>query len=105
MFFEVRVEPAIAVARFWITLMGEKEQYAAELEPKWRAGNRALGFLEGHLAGREWLVGDAYSAADISIYGYTHVAHEGEFDLAQYHGVQAWVDRVTAVPGHIAMSD
>ena len=106
MFFEqYELEPSIASARFWITLMGAKEQYLAELEPKWRAGNRALGFLEGHLAGREWLVGDAYSAADISIYGYTHVAGEGEFDLSQYPNVQAWVDRVTAVPGHVAMSD
>ena len=78
----------------------------SRIEEKWRAGNRALGFLESHLAtGREWLVSDAYSAADISIYGYTHVAEEGEFDLSQYPSVQAWVDRVTAVPGHVAMSD
>ena len=88
MFFEqYEVEPTIAVARFWITVLGEQEKYAAELEGKWRAGNRALAALDEHLGGREWLVGDAYSVADISLYGYTHVADEGGFDLAQYPSV------------------
>jgi glutathione S-transferase len=104
MFFEqYEVEPAIAVARFWISILGERD--AAKLEPKWAAGNRALGVLDGHLDGREWLVGDAYSAADISLYGYTHVAGEGEFDLSRYPGVEAWLARVAAVPGHVTMDD
>src|SRR5580765_3091297 len=61
MFFEqYEVEPSIAVARFWIALLGERDRYATELESKWRAGNRALAALDGHLDGREWLVGDAF---------------------------------------------
>ena len=52
MFFEqYEVEPSIAVARFWIALLGEREKYAEELEAKWRAGNRALAALDGHLDG------------------------------------------------------
>jgi glutathione S-transferase len=102
MFFEqYEVEPAIAVARFWITVLGEQEKYAAELEGKWRAGNRALAALDEHLGGRQWLVGDAYSVADISLYGYTHMADEGGFDLGQYPAVQAWTARVAARPGHV----
>ena len=50
MFFEqYEVEPSIAVARFWIALLGEREKYADELEPKWSAGNRALAAPDGHL--------------------------------------------------------
>jgi glutathione S-transferase len=102
MFFEqYEVEPNLAVARFWISVLGEREKYAAELEGKWRAGNRVLAALDEHLDGREWLVGDAYSIADISLYGYTHVADEGGFELAQYSNVQAWLDRVAARPGHV----
>ena len=41
------------------------------------AGNRALAALDEHLAGRDWLVGDAFSIADISLYAYTHVAERG----------------------------
>jgi glutathione S-transferase len=102
MFFEqYEIEPNIAVARFWITLLGEREQHAAELEAKWRGGNRGLAALDGHLGGREWLVGDAFSIADISLYGYVHLADEGGFDLGQYPNVRAWVDRVAARPGHV----
>jgi glutathione S-transferase len=102
MFFEqYEVEPNLAVARFWISVLGEREKYAAELEEKWRAGNKTLAALDEHLDGREWLVGDAYSIADISLYGYTHVADEGGFELAQYPNVQAWLDRVAAQPGHV----
>ena len=102
MFFEqYEVEPAIAVARFWITVLGEQEKYAAELEGKWQAGSRVLAALDEHLDGREWLVGNAYSIADISLYGYTHVAEEGGFELARYAKVQAWLARVAARPGHV----
>jgi glutathione S-transferase len=105
MFFEqYEVEPAIAVARFWISILGEREKYAAELEPKWRAGNRALAALDEHLTGREWLVGDGYSIADISLYAYTHVADEGGFDLGRYPAVGAWLDRVASRPGHVPIA-
>jgi glutathione S-transferase len=104
MFFEqYEVEPNLAVARFWISILDRREQYAAELEGKWQGGNRALAILEEHLADREWLVGDAFSIADVSLYGYTHVAEEGGFDLGAYTAVRAWLDRVAAQPGHVPM--
>jgi glutathione S-transferase len=104
MFFEqYEVEPSIAVARFWITLLGERDRYVAELESKRRAGNRALAALDAHLDGREWLVGDAFTVADISVYAYTHLAEEGDFDLGEYPNVRAWIERVAAVPGHVPL--
>ena len=104
MFFEqYEVEPTVAVARFWITLLGEREKYAEELESKWRAGNRALAALEGHLDGRDWLVGDRFTIADISLYAYSHLAEEGDFDLERYPNVQTWIEHVAAVPGYIRL--
>ncbi|HZQ64795.1 MAG TPA: glutathione S-transferase family protein [Gaiellaceae bacterium] len=105
MFFEqYEVEPNLAVARFWIAILGDRDGHAAELDAKWRGGYRALDALEGHLAGRDWLVGDAYSAADISLYAYTHLAEEGGFDLGGYPAVRAWLDRVAGTPGHVTIS-
>jgi glutathione S-transferase len=105
MFFEqYEVEPAIAVARFMITLLGEREKYADELESKWRAGNKALAAVEGHLEGRDWLVADSFTIADISVYAYTHLAEDGDFDLGRYPQVQAWIERVSAVPGYIPLA-
>lgn len=104
MFFEqYEVEPTVAVARFWITLLDERATYAEELESKWRAGNRALAALEDHLDGRNWLVGDRFTIADISLYAYTHLAEEGGFDLGQYPALQRWIERVTAVPGYVPL--
>ena len=102
MFFEqYEIEPAIGVARFWISILGQRDE--EKLEPKWAAGNKGLAALDAHLAGRDWIVGSTYSVADISLYGYTHVADEGEFDLSQYPNVQAWLARVAAAPGHIPL--
>ena len=60
--------------------------------------------MEGHLAGREFLVGGRYTIADIALYAYTHVAGEGGFDLAGYPAIGAWLDRVAAEPGHVTIT-
>ena len=57
--------------------------------------------MESHLAGREFLVGECYTIADISLYAYTHVAPEGGFDLSGYPAINTWLDRVAAQPGHV----
>jgi glutathione S-transferase len=104
MFFEqYEVEPNIAVARFWISILGQRDEHAAELEGKWRGGIRALDAIEGHLAANEWLVGGAFSVADISVYAYTHVGEEGGFDLAPHPATRAWIERVAGRPGYIPM--
>jgi glutathione S-transferase len=61
--------------------------------------------VERHLeTGREWLVGDGMTLADISLYAYTHVADEGGFELGRYPAIRAWLERVAAVPGHVPIS-
>jgi glutathione S-transferase len=101
MFFEqYDHEPAIAVARFWVT-HGRLDAFADRLPEKMEAGNKALRALERHLDGREWLVGNGMSLADIALYAYTHVAEEGGFDLEAYPHIRAWLDRVAAEPGHV----
>ena len=61
--------------------------------------------MERHLDGLDYFVGDRYSIADIALYAYTHVAHEGGFDLSGFPAVRAWLDRVAAQPGHITIDD
>jgi glutathione S-transferase len=106
MFFEqYEHEPSIAVARFLIAYSQiPREQYERRLPRLWADGAKALGAMERHLSGREWFVGDAMTLADIALYAYTHVADEGEFDLEPFPAVRAWVDRVAAEPGHVAIS-
>jgi glutathione S-transferase len=102
MFFEqYDHEPAIAVVRFWVAYSARSEAFADRLEERMAAGYRALGAMERHLEGRTFLVGGAPSIADIALYAYTHVAHEGGFELGAYPAVAAWLERVAALPGHV----
>jgi glutathione S-transferase len=96
-------EPSLAVVRFWLAYSGQPEAFADRVEGRRSAGYRALDAMEGQLANREWLVGDGMTLADISLYAYTHVAHEGGFDLEPYPAIRAWIDRVAAEPGHVTI--
>ena len=103
MFFEqYSHEPYIAVARFWLTKGIEVS--AENLAERQRVGYLALDAMEGHLAGREYLVGTGYTIADIALYAYTHVAHEGGFDLGGHPEIRAWLNRVAAQPGHVPIT-
>ena len=102
MFFEqYDHEPAIAVARFWLAYSGRAEDFVDRLPERKAAGQRALAAMDDHLNGRNYLVGDRLTLADLALYAYTHVAHEGGFDLAPYPAIRAWLGRVAATPGHV----
>jgi glutathione S-transferase len=104
MFFEqYQLEPTIAVVRFWVAYSGRPEEFETQREAKMKGGKRSLRRLEGGLEGRDYLVGDSLTLADIALYGYTHVAEEGGFSLEPYPAVRAWLDRVAAEPGHVPM--
>ncbi|HSR71127.1 MAG TPA: glutathione S-transferase family protein [Kiloniellales bacterium] len=105
MFFEqYSHEPNIAVARS-ILLHPERNATRAPLLPeRHEKGYAALGVMETHLKDRTFFVGERYSIADMSLYAYTHVAHEGGFDLAPYEAVRAWLARVAAQPGYIPIT-
>ncbi|HWK73396.1 MAG TPA: glutathione S-transferase family protein [Povalibacter sp.] len=99
-FEQYNLEPNIGTARLWVSLLHKtRAELGDKLIEKKKSGYAALDVLEAGLQGREYLVGNRYSLADISLYAYTHVAHEGGFDLAPYPNVRAWCDRVAAQPG------
>ena len=105
MFFEqYSHEPNIATSRFWLKHLEIDDEHRTQLEHKRAAGNAALDVMEDHLKGREWFVGDRPTIADIALYAYTHVADEGGFDLAGYPAIGAWLARVAALPGHVAIT-
>ena len=55
---------------------------------------------------RFWLffVGDGPTLADVSLYAYTHVCEAGGFCLDGHPHVAAWLRRVAALPGFVAMA-
>ena len=98
MFFEQnQVELAIGLPRVWKKF--GIEHHASVFEHYKPRAVAALKVLERHLASREWLVGSAYSVADIALCAYTQLAPDAGHDLAAYPAVSAWLSRVRAQPG------
>lgn len=59
----------------------------------------AYATLDTHLAGRDWIVGDAPSNADFSCCGYLFYPEPFGFDRAEWPNVDAWLGRIEALPG------
>jgi glutathione S-transferase len=59
--------------------------------------------LDSHLTGRKFLVDDLPTIADVAIYSYTAHAPEGGVSLDPYGHVRAWLARIEALPGFVAM--
>jgi len=105
-FEQTRLEPNISPARFFTTILPEhREEKSAEIAEWQRKGHQGLVLLDAHLSKHDFIAGDRYSIADIAVYGYTHVAGEGGFDLSAYPGVMAWLDRIAANPDHVGMNE
>ncbi len=97
-------EPYIAVARFINKYLGLPEDRREEYEAKQKGGHRALAIMENQLKQTTYLTGDSPTTADISLYAYTHVAHEGGFDLSGYPAISQWIQRIQQLPGYVGMS-
>lgn len=55
--------------------------------------------LERHLQGREWIVGDGLTNADLSCCGYLYYPEPFGFERAQWPNINAWLERIAALPG------
>ena len=97
-FEQYNLEPNIGTLRFWLKLGRTRADLGEKLVEKKKNGYAALDVLEESLRDCEYLAAGQYSLADISLYAYTHVAHEGGFDLAPYPAIRAWCERVEKQP-------
>ncbi|MGB3406133.1 MAG: glutathione S-transferase family protein [Jannaschia sp.] len=55
--------------------------------------------LNRHLEGREWIVGDGLTNADLSCCSYLYYPEPFGFDRADWPHIDAWLDRIAALPG------
>jgi len=104
MFFEqCSHEPNIAAVRYWISILGKESQFLEQIEQKRHAGYAALDVMESHLSCNTYFVGEKYSIADIALYAYTHVAHEGGFNLSEYKNINNWFKSIESQPNHVTL--
>lgn len=98
-------EPFIAVARYINKYLGLPQERKAEYESKQAGGHKALAVMDKQLSVSRFLVSEKMTTADVSLYGYTHVAHEGGFDLSSYQHIQRWLKDIEAQPNYRAMEN
>ncbi|WP_298973797.1 glutathione S-transferase family protein [uncultured Roseobacter sp.] len=65
----------------------------------------AYSVLNDHLAGRDWIVGDGITNADISCCGYLYYPEPFGFDRADWPHIDAWLTRISETPGWKAPYD
>ncbi|WP_366519536.1 glutathione S-transferase [uncultured Erythrobacter sp.] len=107
MFFEqYQHEPNVATLRFWLRFVGEanlSDEQQAQIPARRVAGQAALELLDGELADRPFLCGEALTLADITLFAYSHLAGDAGFELGVLGNLSAWIERVKQVPGFAPM--
>lgn len=67
--------------------------------------NGAYAVLNAHLEGRDWIVGDSITNADLSCCGYLYYPEPFGFDRSAYPNIDAWLARLSDTPGWKAPYD
>lgn len=59
----------------------------------------AYAALDTHLRGRDWIVGDAPTNADLSCCGYLYYPEPFGFDRGDWPGIDRWLGNIERIPG------
>lgn len=99
-FEQERVMAGIGGARFRL-VTGRATPEDPRIAGRLQTAREALDVLAAQLGGRDWLVGDGPTIADVATFAYTSRA--GDIGLAPdaWPPVAAWLDRVRALPGFV----
>lgn len=106
MFFEQsKLEPFISPARFFSHILPHEKEARAEDIANWQQAARpGLARLDAHLADRRFVLGDAYSIADVALFGYVHVLDEAGLDPNDTPHIMAWIDAVQGTEGFVPLA-
>ena len=89
-------EPNVATCRFHMhpKYLGKSKE--TRDSTKVERGEKALDLMNAHLSNAEYLVGNAFTIADIALLAYTRLAEEGGFDLSPRSHLRKWIARCEA---------
>ncbi len=96
------VQATVATLRHWI-MTGKDKRRSPELVAAKRAGSiKTLSMLDRELAQRPFLIGDAYTIADMSVFAYVHLADQANLPLQDFSNVVRWIAAVQTQPGFLS---
>lgn len=89
----------IATGRFLMNYVPEEKRNPAVIDFLLGRARAAMKVLDGHLEGRDWIVGDRMTTADLSCIGYLYYTDEFGADMADFPNIARWRDAIAALPG------
>lgn len=87
------------MTRFLMNFLPEKHRNADVIAFNQGRLKAAYQVLEAHLQGRDWIVGDGITNADLSCCGYLYYPEPFGFDRAEWPNIDAWLTRLSEQPG------
>lgn len=93
------------VTRFLMNFLPEDKRPAEVIGFNQGRLKGAYAVLNDHLAGRDWIVGDGITNADISCCGYLYYPEPFGFDRSDWSNIDAWLTRLSETPGWKAPYD
>ncbi len=76
---------------------------AINLEEATAITENLLQLLNTHLEQHQWLATDVMTIADVAVYPYLALAHEGKVDLTPYVHIENWLARIEKLDGFVSM--
>ena len=93
------------MTRFLMNFLHEDKRPAEVIAFNQGRLKAAYAVLNSHLEGRDWIVGDSLTNADISCCGYLFYPEPFGFDRAEWPHIDAWLTRLSETPGWKAPYD
>ena len=93
------------MTRFLMNFLPEDKRPAEVIAFSQGRLKAAYDVLNTHLEGRNWIVGDGISNADLSCSGYLYYPEPFGFERADWPNIDAWLTRISETPGWKAPYD
>lgn len=88
----------IATGRFLMNFLPEEKRDPGVIAFLMGRAHAAMKTLERHLDGRDWIVGEALTIADLSCVGYLYFTDEFQVDMDQFPNIDRWRSAIAALP-------
>ena len=87
------------MTRFLMNFLPEDKRPAEVIAFSQGRLKAAYDVLNTHLEGRNWIVGDGITNADLSCCGYLYYPEPFGFECADWPNIDAWLTRISETPG------
>lgn len=93
------------IARFLMNFLPEDKRPAETIAFFQGRLKGTYAILDKHLEGRDWIVGEGLTNADLTCCGYLYYPEPFGFDRAEWPNIDAWLTRLSEQPGWKAPYD